>query len=241
MPTTTSFLNAGVAALILAAALSACSPTARNSDWVRQQFLELEHKHTAEGELFAAIRTSEPELYDKFIGVVGEQINSGKSFFEAGAAARPLYLERFQQLSATTNDQNANELLAFARDQMAHAQDIDPAFCVNLARGGADQRVIQLPKDITNHELTLMAHIIKAGDQHGATATAEEVQAWGADYVGKHPEMNEGLQMMDLPAPTGDQARAICTANIAMLDGLLAEEPVQRARLFRGSLAMSRS
>src|SRR5690349_4639211 len=99
MRTVASLLKAGAAALSLVVVLSACSPSigsagAKDAAWVKQQFLELEGKHTAEGDLFAAIRTSEPELYDKFIGVVGEQINSGKSFFEAGAAARPLYLER---------------------------------------------------------------------------------------------------------------------------------------------------
>ncbi len=241
-------LAGGLAALALAAAaLAACSPAGapaqtavdKNTDWVREQFRKAENDKSAMGELFKTMRESEPALYETFVATASKEISAGKSLFEAGAAARPVYLARFISLMKTATDKDTNELLAFSLQQMQQALSIDPGLCAALARGEADKRAASFPPAMIDREMRLMTQVIRSGQQNGPAATAEDVSAWTGAFVRDHPESVEGLQMMSLPAPTGDQAEKICKANILMIETLSAEEPATRARLFRGLLNMA--
>ncbi|MEQ1780897.1 MAG: hypothetical protein ABMA14_06025 [Hyphomonadaceae bacterium] len=209
----------------------------KNIEWVRSQFLKAEADGSPMAQMYNAMRTGQPDLYEKFVTVAAAEISKGSSLFDAGAAARPIYLARFVELIRTASNDDILGILALSHDQMIETIKIDPVLCVKLTRGEADKRVTSLPKEMRDREMLLMAHVMRAGEQGGPVASAETVQTWMADFVGKHPEIVEGLQLLSLPVPTLDQARKICEANITLLDGFAAEEPPQRAELYRGVLA----
>jgi hypothetical protein len=235
----------GVASMCLA--LAACSPEAKTAPGsgaggavdVRAEFLKAEQSGTAMGDLFLALRESQPDVYEKFIQIASDEIAKGKTPFEAGAAARPLYLERFLETMRTTSDENVNELLAFSQEQMKHALSVDPQLCVKLTNGEADPRTQKFPPELIQRELELMAKVLRDGDRKTAGASADEIETWTLSYLNKNPDAAEGLSLIGTASPDNDQARQICQANIDLLGGMLAEPPQQRAYLFRGALALS--
>lgn len=211
----------------------------KNAEWLRGQFEKLEHSGTAMGDLFKAIREGQPELHAEFMKVVTAEINNGKTPFEAGAAARPIYMARFMELLKTTGDEDINLMLAQSIVQMEQSLTVDPLLCVKLTRGEADPRMSSFPAEMRDSELRLMARVLRAGKLDAPVASAEEVQTWAGGFVGAHPELTEGLQLFEMPAPNPEQATAICRANIAIMEGLTKEPPAERARLFRGTLSQS--
>ncbi len=206
---------------------------------LRAELLAAETSGEAAGELYRALREAEPELYDYVLSAAGAEIAQGKSAFEAGVAARPRLLARFLELVKTAQDEHVNELLALSHAQMAEALTIAPEFCVNLSQGAPDPRINRLPKVMQDREFRLMAAVIAAGPQAGAVGTQEDLDAWAGGYVASRPDIVEGLMLIGAAAPTTEEARKICEANIGLLDGFIAEEPAQRARLFRATLAAS--
>ncbi len=249
------FGRLALAAVTFATLLGACSPAdtskmtrkermaaeqsegGKNAEWIRSQFEELEKSGTAMGDLFLAIREGQPELHAQFMDVVTKEISNGKSPFEAGAAARPLYMARFMELLQTTGDDDINAMLAQSIAQMEAALVMDPLLCVKLVRGEADVRMTQFPLEMRETELRLMARVLRAGKLEAAVASPEDVQAWAGTFVGAHPELSDGLEIFELPEPTSEQADKICRANIGVMKGLEEEPPVERARLFRGTLS----
>lgn len=236
----------GFAAGLTALALAACSPGGgpvigneeKTGDWVKSELLKAESQG-ALGDVFAALRTAEPEIYEKLVDAATRGAAAGRSPFEAGAEVRPLYLARFAELSKTAADSDINELLAFSGEQMGELMKIDPKLCVTVAQGGVDMRIQQLPASMTNREMTIMARMIRAGEQNGEGATMEELNAWIEKFATENPAAVEGLQMMGNPSPDTAQATTICNGNIAMTDALAKEEPAVRARLFRALLQQS--
>jgi hypothetical protein len=232
----------GVAAA-MCLTLSACGPAAKTGGAgkidVRAEFMKAEQSGTAMGDLFLALRESQPDIYEKFIQIASDEIANGKSPFEAGAAARPLYLERFLQTVRTTSDENVNELLAFSQVQMKHALSVDPKLCVKLSNGEADPRTQQFPPELVQRELELMAKVLRDGDKKTSGASADEVQTWTLAYLNRNPDAADGLSLIGTASPNDEQARKICQANIDLLQGMIAEPPQHRAYLFRGALALS--
>ena len=236
----------GFAAGLTALALAACSPSGgpvlgneeKTGDWVKSELLKAESQG-ALGEVFSALRTAEPEIYEKLVDAATRGAAAGRSPFEAGAEVRPLYLARFAELSKTAADGDINELLDFSGDQMGELMKIDPKLCVTVAQGGVDARIQQLPTSMTNREMTIMARMIRAGEQDGAGATPDELNAWVEKFATEYPAAVEGLTMMGNPAPSSEEATTICEGNIAMTDALGKEEPAVRARLFRALLQQS--
>lgn len=239
-----------LAAGLTAAALAACSPggpvvgnSEKSAEWVRSEFMKMETQGGAMGEVFAALRTAEPEIYEKFVEAATNKVTAGlpteQAGFEAGAEIRPLYLARFTELGKTAADGDINEMLDYSGEQMSGLMAIDPQLCVTVAMGGADKRVAQLPKATQEREMRVMARIIRAGEQDNPGATQEELEAWIIKFASAHPEAAEALGIMGMPSPTDEQATAICQANISMTEALGEEEPATRARLFRGLLQQS--
>lgn len=239
-----------VAAGLVAAAMAACSPGGpvagneeKSGEWVRSEFLKMENSGTAMGEIYAALRTAEPEIYEKFIDAATRNIASGKppaeAGFAAGAEIRPLYLERFVELGKTAADDDINEMIDFSGEQMSALMAIDPQLCVIVAMGGADPRIMDLPEAVREQEMHVMARILRAGEQGNPGANAEELETWIIKFAGENPAAAEALALIGMPSPTPEQARAICEGNIAMTEALGQEEPTTRARLFRGLLQQS--
>ena len=249
------FGRLALAAVTFATLLGACSPAdtskmtrkermaaeqsegGKNAEWIRSQFEQLEKSGTAMGDLFLAIREGQPELHAQFMDVVTKEISNGKSPFEAGAAARPLYMARFMELLKTTGDDDINLMLAQSIVQMEESLTMDPLLCVKLIRGEADPRLSDFPVEMREGELRLMARVLRAGKLDAPVASAEDVQTWAGKFVGAHPELGPGLSIFELPAPTSEQAADICRANIGVMKGLAEEAPAERARLFRGTLS----
>ena len=236
-----------VAAGFAALALVACSPGGpvlgdekKSAEWVKKELLAAETQGGATGEMFAALRAAEPEIYAKFVDAATRKVAAGQTTQEAGFAAgaevRPLYLERFIALSRTAADADINELLDYSGDQMQALMAIDPKLCVTVAMGGTDPRVQQLPQAMLEREMRVMARMIRAGQQSGAGAAPDELNAWIEKFAAEYPAAIEGLTMMDTPAPDTAQATTICQSNIAMTEALAKEEPATRARLFRALL-----
>jgi len=234
------------AAGLTALTLAACSPSgpvpgneAKTGDWVKKELMKAETEAGAMGDVFAALRTAEPEIYAKLVDAATRGAAAGRSPFEAGAEVRPLYLARFAELSKTAADSDINELLDFSGDQMGELMKIDPKLCVTVAQGGVDMRIQQLPQSMTQREMTIMARMIRAGEQNGAGAAPEELNAWIEKFAADYPAAVEGLSLMGNPSPDSAQATTICEGNIAMTDALGKEEPAVRARLFRALLQQS--
>jgi hypothetical protein len=229
-----------------ALALAACSPspapgaTAMSpQDQIRAEFRTMEDGKSAMGELLAGMREGQPELYSEFIRIAAEEVGKGRSAFEAGAAARPVYLERFLDLMTTASDDDINEMLEYTKLQMQHLLDMDVQLCAKAVGGEADERMTRLPRDVLDREMLLMARVLRAGDASGAQASEEEVFDWMDAYVAAHADMAEGLDLIGAPGLSVEDARKVCMANIILLDGLLEEPPEVRAPLFRGLLAIS--
>lgn len=249
------FGKLAVTTALVAAMLGACSPVDpskmtvkeqkaaeraednKNAEWLRGEFKKLETSGTPMGDLFLAIREGQPELHTEFMDVVTREIGNGKSPFEAGAAARPIYMARFMELLKTTGDDDINTMLAQSIAQMETSLAMDPLLCVKLVRGEADPRMSDFPAEMRESELRLMARVLRAGKLDAPVASAEDVQAWAGRFVGAHPELGAGLAIFEMPAPSSEQAAEICRANIGVMKGLEAEAPAERARLFRGTLA----
>lgn len=234
-----------ITAAVLAGALAACSqsgPVAGNEEktgeWVKSELMSLESQG-AMGEVFSALRTAEPEIYAKLVDSATRAAAEGRSPFEAGAEVRPVYLARFVELGKTAKDEDINELLAFSSDQMAALMAIDPQLCVIIANGGADKRIEQLPASMTNREMSLMARVIRAGQQNGAGASQDELNTWIQKFSTEYPTAMQALALMGNPTVTDEEASAICNGNITMMQALGKEEPATRARLFRGLLQQS--
>lgn len=230
--------------------LVACSPSGpvvgneeKSAEWVRSEFMKMETQGGAMGEVFQALRTAEPEIYEKFIDAATTKVAAGltteQAGFQAGAEVRPLYLARFVELGKTAADADINELLDFSGEQMQGLLAIDPQLCLTVAMGGADMRISQLPQSVQEREMRVMARIIRAGEQTNPGAEMGELDTWITKFATAHPEAAQALGMMGMPSATDEQARAICEANIAMTDALSEEEPATRARLFRGLLQQS--
>jgi len=240
---------------VATAMLAACSPSgtstptakeerlaeraasSKNAEWIRGEFEQLEKSGTAMGDLFLAIREGQPELHTEFMNVVTREIGAGKTPFEAGAAARPIYMARFMELMKTTGDDDINIMLAQSIEQMETSLAMDPLLCVKLIRGEADPRMSDFPEAMRENELRLMARVLRAGKLDAAVASAEEVQAWAGAFVGAHEELGAGLAIFEMPAPNAEQATEICRANIGVMKGLAQEPPATRAKLFRGTLS----
>jgi hypothetical protein len=228
------------AAVFVAAACSPAAPSAEKSaDRMRAEFLKAETDGGVMGELFKALRETEPALYERFITIAGEEMSKGKTPFEAGAAARPVYIARFMELLKTAKDEHINQLLAFSVDQFRAAMAIDPMLCVKVTRGEADERINQMPQAIKDRELALMTAVLRAGKQDAAAATEAELQTWMDGFIPKYPETITGLRLIAEPSPTPEQGEQICKANIVMIEAIGQEEPAVSARLFRGTLSLN--
>ncbi|MDP3493943.1 MAG: hypothetical protein Q8R82_12580 [Hyphomonadaceae bacterium] len=232
-------------AVTIAAGLAACSPSGpvagneeKTGEWVKSELLKAETQG-AMGDVFSALRTAEPEIYAKLVDAATRAAADGRPPYEAGVEVRPLYLARFTELGKTAADGDINELLAFSGDQMAGLMAIDPQLCVIVANGGADPRMQQLPAEMMNREMTIMARVIRAGEQNGAAASLDEINSWIGKFANEYPAAVEGLAIMGKPGPTDAEATAICNGNIAMTQALGKEEPATRAKLFRGLLQQS--
>ena len=225
--------------LLVALALAACSPAVKkDADWVRAEFAKEEAKGTSFGELLSAMREGQPDIYARFTDIAGREIIAGKSPYDAGVAARPVFAARFAELGKTAKDEHINGMLQFAHDQYRAGLEVDPELCLNIIRGKQDLRLTKLPPSLTDRELALMASVFRAGKQDGAAAPLAEIQDWMGGYAAEHPDVARGLQLMAMPAPTTEDARAICLANIGLLEGMLMLPPSTSARLFRGLLAL---
>jgi hypothetical protein len=226
-------------AVLVALALAACTPAVKkDADWVRAEFAKEEAKGSGVGELLSALREGQPDIYARFIDIAGREIIAGKSTFDAGVAARPVFAARFAELAKTAKDEHINGMLQFAHDQYRAALEVDPELCLNIIRGKPDLRLAKLPPSLTDRELALMASVFRAGKQDGAAAPIAEVQEWMGGYAPAHPDVAKGLSLMAMPAPTTEDARAICLGNIGLLEGMLMQPPETSARLFRGLLAL---
>ncbi len=232
-------------AAAIAGALAACSPSGpvagneeKSGEWVKSELLKIESQG-AMGEVFAALRTAEPDIYAKLVDSATRAATEGRSPFEAGAEVRPAYLARFLELGKTAKDEDINELLSFSADQMGALMAIDPQLCVIVAKGGVDQRIEQLPASMTNREMSIMARVIRSGEQNGAGASQDELNAWIQKFSVEYPAALQGLALMGNPTPTTTEATEICNGNITMLQALGKEEPATRAKLFRGLLQQS--
>lgn len=232
-------------AAAIAGVLAACSPSGpvagneeKTGEWVKSELMKMESQG-AMGEVFAALRTAEPEIYAQLVDSATRAAAEGRSPFEAGTEVRPAYLARFVELGKTAKDEDINELLAFSGDQMGALMAIDPQLCVIIAKGGADKRIEQLPASMTNREMSLMARVIRAGQQNGAAASQDELNAWIQKFSTEYPAALEGLALMGNPTVTNEEASAICNGNITMMQALAKEEPATRAKLFRGLLQQS--
>ena len=225
--------------VLVALALAACTPAVkRDANWVRAEFAKEEAKGSGIGDMLSALREGQPDIYARFIDIAGREIIAGKSTYEAGVAARPVFAGRFADLSKTAKDENINGMLEFAHDQYRAALEVDPELCLNVIRGKQDLRLAKLPPSLTDRELALMASVFRAGKQDGVAAPLTEIQDWMGVYAVAHPDVATGLNLMQMPAPTKEDARAICLGNIALLEGLLMQPPEKSARLFRGLLAL---
>jgi hypothetical protein len=231
-----------LAAGALAIGLAACSPSgpvpgdeAKTGEWVKSELLKAESQG-AMGEVFSALRESEPEIYAKLIDAATRGAAAGKSPFEAGAEVRPLYLARFMELGKTAADADVNELLTFSADQMQALMAIDPQLCVTVAMGGVDERITQLPKDMLEREMRIMARMIRAGEQNAPAASLDEVNAWIQNFAATNPDALNGLALMGQTGLTSEQATAICQSNIALSRALSSEDPATSAKLFRALL-----
>jgi hypothetical protein len=231
-----------LAALVLASC-SPAAPAARTvqsaEDKVRAEFSKIEADRTAMGELLSAMREGQPDLYEQFIEIASGQVEQGKAPFEAGAAARPVYMERFLELVMTAGDDDINEMLEYTKLQMQHLIDMDPVLCAKAVNGEVDERMTKLPPDVLEREMRLMARVLRAGDQGGEPAGEDEVFEWVDAYLSDHPEMEEGLELMGATGLPEEDARKVCMANMILLEGLLQEPPEVRAPLFRALLAAS--
>jgi len=225
--------------VLIALALAACTPAVKkDANWVRAEFAKEEAKGSGVGELLSALREGQPDIYTRFIDIAGREIIAGKTTYEAGVAARPVFAGRFAELAKTAKDEHINGMLQFAHDQYGAALEIAPELCLNIISGKPDQRLTRLPPTLGDRELALMAAVFRAGKQESAAAPLAEVQAWMGGYAAGHPEVGKGLQLMSMPAPTTEDARSICLGNIALLEGMLMQPPETSARLFRGMLAL---
>lgn len=236
------FVRVAFAAL----ALAACSPSTQGDkakvsaeEQVRAEFSKIEKDKSAMGDLLGAMREGQSELYEKFIAIAAEEVDKGKTPFEAGAAARPIYMEKFVELVKTAEDDDINEMLEFTKLQMQHLLDMDPTLCAKAVNGEADPKMMKLPQDVLDREMRLMARVLRAGDQGAIAASEDVVRDWIDAYVAGHESMTEGLELMGTPGLSPADARKVCTANMTLLDGLLGEAPEVRAPLFRGLLGMS--
>jgi hypothetical protein len=229
-----------VAVSLLAAmlGLGACSegkPTtaAGMESKMRAEMLEAESQG-AMGEVFAALRQSEPEIYEKMVAAMSKAAHEGTSPFEAGASVRPLYLARFEELAKTAADEDINELLAFTVRQSEAALAVHPQLCASLASGAADPRLQQLPKDIVEDEMRLMARMIRKGDQNSPGAPQETIDAWVGELFSTNPAVLEGLQLIGQPGLTDEQATAVCNSNLAFIKAVRQLPPTEAATMFRG-------
>lgn len=193
----------------------------------------------AMGEVFAALRVSEPEIYEKIVAAASKAVDDGTSPFEAGATVRPLYMARFVELTKTAADEDISELVAFTVRQGEAALKIHPQLCASLASGAADVRMQQLPKDIIDDEMRLMARMIRKGDQHGPGASREAIDAWVGGLLSSNPAMQEGLQLIGQPGLTDEQATAVCNSNMAFTRAVMQLPPAEAALMFRGLLQSS--
>jgi hypothetical protein len=226
--------------VMVALALTACTPAVkRDADWVRAEFAKEEAKGSSFGDVLSALREGQPDIYVRFIDIAGREIIAGKSPYDAGLAARPVFAARFAELAKTAKDEQINGMLQFAHDQYRAALEVDPELCLNIIRGKPDLRMTKLSPSLTDRELALMASVFRAGKQDGAAAPLAEVQDWMGGYAAAHPDVAKGLQLMAMPAPTTEDARAICLGNIGLLEGMLMQPPETSARMFRGLLALT--
>lgn len=200
---------------------------------MRAEMLESESQG-AMGEVFAALRTSEPEIYEKIVAAVSKAALDGGSPFEAGASVRPLYLARFEELTKTAADEDINALLDFTVRQSEAALEVHPQLCASIASGAADPRIRDLPTSLIDEEMRLMARMIRKGDQNAPGAPPEMIDQWVERVFAANPSILDGLSMVGQPAVTDDQARAICNSNLSFIRAIRQETPPEAARLFRG-------
>lgn len=208
------------------------SPEAAESR-MRSELLEAESQG-AMGEVFAALRQSEPEIYEQMVAAVSKASLDGTSPFEAGASVRPLYLARFEELAKTAADDDINDLLAFTLRQGEASLQVHPQLCASLASGAADIRIQQLPKDIIDEEMRLMARMIRKGDQNAPGASPEAIEQWVGTVFAANPSILEGLSLIGRPGVTDDQAQTICNSNLAFVREITKLPPSEAATMFRG-------
>lgn len=231
-------LSAGALGVVLAA----CSPSgpvpgdeAKTGEWIKSELLKVESQGPM-GEVFAALRTKEPEIYAQLVDAATRTAASGGSPFEAGAAVRPVYLARFVELQKTAADTDINEMIALSGDQMEAAMAIDPQLCIKLGNGQADERMGQFPAELRDKEMSIMARVLRAGPGTAPAATVEEVDAWVAKFAQENPGALEGLAAMSNPAASAEEATLVCKANVALSEALAKEDPATSAKIFRAIL-----
>ena len=135
---------------------------------------------------------------------------------------------------ASAGDQDINDLLAFTLRQGEASLEVHPQLCASLASGAADMRIQQLPKDIIDEEMRLMARMIRKGDQNAPGASPEAIEHWVGTVFAENPAILEGLSLIGQPGVTDDQARTVCNSNLAFVREITKLPPSEAATMFRG-------
>jgi hypothetical protein len=212
------------------------APAPRSLGTVHAEFAAFEASGSDLADVLAAIRTAEPEIYDKLTEIAASPSWTGTPV-DALRIGRPLYLSAFRGKLPFAPDKDVAELIDILIATHKALLVPAPLLCALGEKAELADVGKYVPADVLASENRLQARVLRLANPSAGRATQAEIENWKAKtFKGDEPRL-KGNVYFELTDPTPEQATGICDSEMFILEEIRKEKLDRRAYLYRGLMS----
>ncbi|MEO1188061.1 MAG: hypothetical protein AAFW60_03235 [Pseudomonadota bacterium] len=197
------------------------------------------------GEVFLALKTRRPELYNDFRRIAQREFNSGRSARDssrvAGLRMRDKFLNEILELSKVASDETVDEMIDVMLETYKHLGEKNPNDCARNIEGLPPEKVEDLPRELRQRETELVIKLLSAPPTaaNRRAASRGEVINWMVNLSKLEPSVNQMLAVMNNQDRSKADNKQLCDGMIATYKRLSYKKSAERGILFRGIALMA--
>ncbi|MEL6826538.1 MAG: hypothetical protein AAFN91_09860 [Pseudomonadota bacterium] len=240
----------GIKAVMLACTilgLSACGGGRANVD---PAMFDAEVQRLAEsgdmyGEVFLALKTRRPALYNDFRRIAQREFNNGRSAREASRVAglrmREKFLNEILELSKVASDETVDEMIDVMIETYQHLGEKNPNDCSRNIEGLPPEKVEDLPRELRQRETELVIKLLSARQTaaNRRAASRGEVINWMVNLSRLEPSVGRMLELVNKEGRSKAENKDLCDGMITTYKRLSYKKSQDRGILFRGIALMA--
>ncbi|NQY13294.1 MAG: hypothetical protein HRT81_05460 [Henriciella sp.] len=197
------------------------------------------------GEVFLALKTRRPELYNDFRRIAQREFNNGRSLRDSSRVAsmrmRDKFLGEILELSKAASDETVDEVIDVMLDTYTILGEKSAKECARNIDGLPPEKIELLPRELRQRETELVIKLLNAPQTaaNRRAASRKEVVNWMQNLAKLEPEVGQMLHILAKEKRGKKDDQALCDGMIATYKRLSYKKSTERGVLFRGLALMA--